>query len=73
MPPPTSLTDLGGAGVQRVVDQLAHHRSRALDDFAGRDLAHKFVGQGEDRATGGERARRLQHGIHPAIVGSGHR
>jgi hypothetical protein len=47
--------DLRGAGIQRVVDQLAHHRGRALDDLAGRDLAHQLVGQFADRAAGGRR------------------
>ena len=36
--------DLRGAGVERVVDQLAHHRGGSFDDLAGGDLAHQFVG-----------------------------
>jgi hypothetical protein len=28
-----------GAGIERVVDEFAHHRGRALDDLAGGDLA----------------------------------
>ena len=44
--------DLGGARVQRVVDQLAHHGGRALDHLAGRDLADQFIGQGLDGAPG---------------------
>ena len=41
----------GGAGVERVVDQLAHHRGRPLDHLAGGDLADQFVGQVADRAA----------------------
>jgi hypothetical protein len=50
--------DLRGAGVERVVDQLAHHRRRALDHLAGGDLADQFVGQVQDGAAGraGDRA-----------------
>ncbi len=58
--------DLGGTGVERVVDQLAHHRGRALDDLAGGDLAHQFVRQFADRAAPGAHGV----GIHPAIVGT---
>ena len=36
--------DLRGAGVERVVDQLAHHGRRPLDDLARGDLADQFVG-----------------------------
>ena len=42
--------DLARAGVERVVDQLAHHRGRPLDHLAGGDLADQFVGQLADRA-----------------------
>ena len=49
--------DAGGAGVQRVVDQLAHHRGRALDHLAGGDLADQLVGQLADRAAGGRGQR----------------
>jgi hypothetical protein len=52
--------DLAGAGVQRVVDQLTHHRSRAFDHLAGGDLADQFVRQLADRAARGHR----KHGIH---------
>ena len=48
--------DLRGPGVQRVVQQLAHDRGGALDDFAGRNLADEFVGQfanGAGRLGGG--------------------
>ena len=71
MPPPSSSTtmlrtppagsrtrDLRGAGVERVVDQLAHHRGRALDHLAGGDLADQLVGQFADGAAGRE------HGVH---------
>ena len=44
--------DLRGPGIQRVVQQLAHHRRRALDHFAGGDLADQFIGQFADRAAG---------------------
>ncbi len=30
--------DVARAGVERVLHQLLHHRGRALDDLAGRDL-----------------------------------
>ena len=36
--------DLAGPGVQGVVDQLAHHRSGALNDLTCSDLADEFVG-----------------------------
>ncbi len=52
--------DLAGAGIERVVDQFAHHRGRALDHLAGRDLADQFVGQFADRAARRDR----KHGIH---------
>ena len=52
--------DLRGAGIERVVHQLAHHGGRALDHLAGGDLADQFVGQLADRAARGHR----KHGIH---------
>ncbi len=58
--------DFARAGIERVVDQLAHHRSRALDDFAGGDLADQLVRQFADRAA----RRRLEHCVHASIVGS---
>jgi hypothetical protein len=62
--------DLRGAGVQRVVDQLAYHRGRPLDHLARRDLAHQLVGQLADRAPC--RAQGLGgQGCHRGIVGSG--
>jgi hypothetical protein len=45
--------DLGGAGVQRVVDQLAHHRRGPLHHLAGGDLADQLVGQVADGAAWG--------------------
>ena len=57
---------LRGAGVERVVHQLAHHRGRALHHLAGGDLADQFVRQladGAARRGGDER-------IHRRIVGS---
>ena len=60
--------DLRGPGVQRVVDQFAHHRGRAFDDLAGGDLADQFVGQLADATglAGGDRGRRQRRGIHRA-------
>ena len=46
--------DLAGPGIQGVVDQLAHHRGRALHHFTGGDLADQFVGQFLDGAGGGQ-------------------
>jgi hypothetical protein len=54
--------DLARAGIERVVDQLAHHRGRPLHHLAGGDLADQLVGQFTDRAA----RRRRQHGIHRA-------
>ena len=41
--------DLGGARVQRVIDQFAHHGGWPLDHLAGRDLADQLVRQFADR------------------------
>ena len=41
--------ELARPGVERVVDQLAQHRSRALDHLTGGDLADERVGQLADR------------------------
>jgi hypothetical protein len=41
--------DLGGAGVERVVHQFAHHRGRAFDDLAGGDPADQLIWQVADR------------------------
>ena len=57
--------DGGGARVDRVVDQLAHHRRRPLDHLAGGDLAHQLAGQLADRPA----QARLEDGIHGGIVG----
>ena len=54
--------DVLRAGVQRVVHQLAHDRSRALDDLASGDLADQLVGQFADDAWGGDFG---QGQIHP--------
>ena len=43
-----------GTGVQRVVDQLTHHRGRALHHFPGGDLTDEFVGQFADGLAWGE-------------------
>ena len=61
-----SVGDLAGAGVQRVVDQLAHHRGRALDHLAGGDLADQLVGQFAYHAT---RLGLFRHGR--LVVGGG--
>ena len=45
--------DLAGAGVDRVVNQLAHHRSRAFNHLTGGDLADQFIGEFADAATRG--------------------
>jgi len=58
--------DLGRAGVQRVVDQLANDRRGSLDDLAGGDLTDQLIAEFADRAAG----RGRQHGVHAAIVGS---
>ena len=62
--------DLRGPGVQRVVHQLAHHRSGPLDHLAGRDLADEFVGQ----FPGGTADRAAEGGsvelCHREIVGA---
>jgi hypothetical protein len=59
--------DLAGAGIQGVVDQLAHHRGWPLNDLARGDLADQFVGELADRA-----ARRGNRQVrHPGILGGG--
>ena len=50
--------DLASAGVERVVEQLAHHRAGALDHLAGGDLADQLVGQFTDGAARWGGARR---------------
>ena len=42
--------DAGGAGVERILQQLLDHRSRPVDDLAGRDLIGHLVGQYVDAA-----------------------
>ena len=54
--------DLAGPSVQGVVDQLAHHRSGALDHFTRGDLADEFVGQFPDGR--GRRRGAKSHGGH---------
>jgi hypothetical protein len=63
--------DLRGAGVERVVDQLAHHRGRPLDHLAGGDLADQRVGQLADRAARRVGGGQGQGGVHAAIVAAG--
>lgn len=48
-----SHRDLPRAGVERVVEQFAHHRRGPLHHFAGRDLADQFVGKFADRTPRG--------------------
>ena len=43
--------DLRGAGVERVIDEFAHYRSRALHHFSRRYLADELIGQVAYRAT----------------------
>ena len=38
-------------GIDRIFKQLLDHRSRPLDDFAGRDLADQMIGQGGNPAA----------------------
>src|SRR6218665_794884 len=59
-PPPAGRSphgDLRGPCVEGVVQQFAHHRGRALDHLAGRDLADEFLGQVADGAGGGRGGR----------------
>ena len=42
--------DIRGTGVQGVVHQFAHHRSRSFDHFPRSDLADQLVGQFENGA-----------------------
>ena len=59
--------DAGRAGVDGVVEQLAHDRRRPLDDLAGGDLADQLARQFADRSA----HARLEHGVHRRIVESG--
>ena len=61
--------DLRGAGVERVVDQLAHHRGRPLDHLAGGDLADQLVGQFADRAAGAGDGGAVIHGARRSECG----
>ncbi|MNC94749.1 hypothetical protein D3C83_116850 [compost metagenome] len=45
--------DGAGAGIEAVLEQLLQHRGRALDDLAGRDLAHEELGQEANGWHGG--------------------
>ena len=47
-------SDLGGAGVKRVVYQFAHDGGGPFYDFARSDLANQLVGQFTDGAAGGK-------------------
>ncbi len=57
--------DLPGPGVDGVVEQLAHHRGRSLDDLAGGDLADQLARQFADRPAHAG----LEDGVHRRIVG----
>ena len=46
------------AGVERVLEQLLQHRGRALDDFAGGDLADQQLRQDADGAHARSASRR---------------
>ena len=59
--------DLARAGVERVVEQLAHHRGRPLHHFAGGDLADQFVGEFADGAARG-RGEGRGKGAHAVIL-----
>ena len=50
--------DLRGAGIERVVEQFAHHRSRALHHLASGNLADQFIGKVADGAARGRVLRR---------------
>ena len=68
-PPASSRTVTCVApGVQRVVDQLAHHRGRALHHFAGGDLADQFIGKFADGAARGRVWRRHETAILGAAL-----
>ena len=53
--------DVAGAGIEAVLHQFLHNRSRPLDHLAGGDLADEDIGQWPDRAAGG--------GRHGSIIG----
>ena len=61
-------SDLHGAGIQRVIHQLAHGGGRTVYDFARSDLADQFVGQFADAPAHvvrlGARLRRRCLGVH---------
>ena len=44
--------DAMGAGIERVLQQLLHHRCRALHDLAGSDLVGDIFGENVDAAHG---------------------
>src|SRR5260221_13262735 len=41
--------DRACAGIQRVLQELAHHRGGALDHFAGRDAVHDLGGERQNK------------------------
>jgi hypothetical protein len=66
--------DVQGAGVERVVDQLAHHRRGALHHFTCCDLADQVAGQLADGSTrcaieGGLHGERLYGEARPQLSG----
>ena len=50
-----------GTGIERVLDQLLHHRRRALDHLAGGDAVDQRLGQQPDGGTGSGGRRLGQH------------
>ncbi len=38
------------AGIERILEQLLHHRRRAVDDLAGGDLVGDLIGENTDAA-----------------------
>ena len=66
-----SHRDLRRARVERVVEQLAHHRGRAFDHLARGDLADQLVGEFADRAAFGGGEGGGGKGAHRTILEAG--
>ena len=60
--------DAASRGIERVVDQLAHHRRRPLDHLAGGDLADQLARQFADRPP----CDAVQRGLHGRAIVEGH-
>ena len=54
---PDGHLDPRRVGIERILDQLLHHRSRPLDDLPRRDLAGDVFGEEVDAGHGGKRLR----------------